>query len=214
VSLVVTPERAPTAGRRRSGPVSCYRAGSPCGWRTSAGVRPAPAADHPARAGRHRGGPAPGDRRLHCAHQGARRLRRGRRPGRAHRVPGDRGDPAGPEGGPAAARGDVEDVEDLALLEPATCCSPGCCSTAPTSRSPRCSWSWRRPRCAATRARYPWSPGTRGYCPRSCSAWTRSGSPSWPPRCSGPGRRRRSRWSTCTPAWPRARAHGRCCASC
>jgi len=60
---------------------------------------------------------------------------------------------------------------------------------------------------ASALRRYPRSvslePRYAGLCPRSCSAWMRSGSPSWPPRCSGPGRRRRSRWSTCTPACPR-----------
>ena len=79
----------------------------------------------------------------------ARGGRLGPRPGQ--RVPGGRGDPAGPQGGPAAAAGEVEDEEDLALLEAATCSSPGCCSTGPSRRS-RPSWPGRM---AAEARRFP-----------------------------------------------------------
>ena len=55
--------------------------------------------------------------------------------------------------------GQVEDAEDLALLEVATRFA-GCCSTARTSMSPRCSPSWREPRCAATPGRCRWRTGS------------------------------------------------------
>ena len=84
---------------------------------------------------------------------------------------------------------EVEDEEDLPCSRPATCCSPGCCSTGPTSRSRRSSSSWRRRRCAGSRARSRWRSGSPGCCPRCCSASTRRGSPSSRPRCSGPSRR-------------------------
>ncbi len=83
-------------------------------------------------------------RRLHRA---PHRARRRRRPRRDHRVPGRRGHAAGPQGGPAAARRRGRGRRGPGRCwRRATCCSPGCCSTAPTSRWRRCSSSWRRAR--------------------------------------------------------------------
>ena len=61
-------------------------------------------------------------------------------------------------------QGDVEDEEDLALLEPATCSSPGCCSTRRSSRSPA---SWR-PGWRGSRGASPARSGSRSGSRRCC----------------------------------------------
>jgi len=60
--------------------------------------------------------------------------------------------------------------------KPGTCCSPGCCSTAPTRRSPRC-WpaGWPRPG-GGSRGGCRWNPASSTCCPRCCSAWARPSS--------------------------------------
>ena len=97
------PERSLAAGRL-PGPAEQFR-GS---------VRPAAAADLRAPSRRHRGGAAPGDRRVHRLHQGDRPAAGTRRD---DRVPGDRGHAAGSEGARLLPSGEVHDEEDLALLE-------------------------------------------------------------------------------------------------
>ena len=54
---------------------------------------------------------------------------------------------------------------------PGTCCSPGCCSTAPTRRSRRCcAGRMAAARAAGSRAGSRWSRGSPSCCPRCCSA--------------------------------------------
>lgn len=62
--------------------------------------------------------------------------------------------------------GEVDDLEDLALLRRATCCSRGCCSTGPTSRRRRCSPNSRRRPCSAIRARSASKTTSRNCYPR------------------------------------------------
>ncbi len=75
---------------------------------------------------------------------------------------------------------EVEDEGTWRCWRPAICSSPGCSSTARTSRSRRSSTTGWRPRPAATRAPSAWNPTTPSCCPRSSSASAPRVSPSWP----------------------------------
>ena len=128
------------------------------------------------------------------------RPRRRRRPRRDHRVPASsrpRCSTSRPPGCCPTPRWRTPRTSPC--WRPATCCSPGCCSTARTSRWRGCSSSWRRARRGGSRARWRWRSGSPRCCRRCCSASTPRRSPSSPPRCSGPSRRPPSASTTCTP---------------
>ena len=100
-----------------------------------------------------------------------RALRRRLGPGSGQLLPAGRGDPARPEGGPAAAqRARSRTRKTSPCWRPGTCCSPGCCSTAPTRRSRRSSRAGCRCRAAGSPGGCRWSPSSPSCSRRSCSA--------------------------------------------
>ena len=185
-SAMVEPEppAGPAPGARRRSHAGVRRPGR----RLRGSVRPAAEPDRQAPHRGHRAGAARRHRRLHRPRA---RPGRGVGPRRGHLLPGHRRHPAGPQGGPAAARRRRSRTRRISpCWRPGTCCSPGCCSTGRSRRSPPCSTGcspMRRP--AGARGTPPSSLAGRAAARGAAGHRTGPSSPRSPRRPSLPSRR-------------------------